>query len=127
MGARKRMPQPQKGNNKSQQRGGNQPNREPNREEGSGGRPQENCLQGGTGNGSDNGGNGGSMFSSDEIAARAYQIFEREGRMDGRDMDHWLQAEQELRREREQRGGANANAMNAENSPRSARQHQQQR
>ena len=40
------------------------------------------------------------MFSSDEIAERAYQIFEREGRMNGRDMDHWLQAERELRMER---------------------------
>ena len=65
-----------------------------------------------------NGGNSGTVFSSDEIAARAYQIFEREGRMDGRDMDHWLQAEQELRREREQRSGA----MTPENAPRSARQ-----
>ena len=60
------------------------------------------------------------VFSSDEIAQRAYQIFEREGRTDGRDMDHWLQAEQELRREREQQTGG----MNAENAPRSARQHQ---
>lgn len=71
------------------------------------------------------GGNGQSedsnqAFSSDEIAQRAYQIFEREGRTDGRDMDHWLQAEQELRREREQRTGG----MNPENAPRSARQHQ---
>src|SRR5687768_13871544 len=113
------MPQPQKGNNKSQPRG-NQPNREES------GQQQTNRIsQGSSGNGNESSGNGATMFSSEEIAERAYQIFEREGRTDGRDMDHWLQAEQELRREREQRGGANANAMNAENSPRSARQHQQ--
>jgi hypothetical protein len=69
-----------------------------------------------------NGGNGGDdqVFSSDEVAERAYQIFEREGRMNGRDMDHWLQAERELRTEREKHGSR----MTAENAPRSARQHQ---
>jgi len=83
------------------------------------------------GNGSS--GNGGSaeaygnrslthQFNSDEIAQRAYQIFEREGRMDGRDMEHWLQAERELRSERERTTGANPE--NAQNAPRSARQHQ---
>ena len=69
------------------------------------------------------------VFSSDEIAERAYQIFEREGRMDGRDMDHWLQAERELRSERERRGesrGERRPEMTAQNAPRSARQHQQQ-
>lgn len=30
------------------------------------------------------------------IANRAYQIWEREGRPDGKDMDHWLQAEREV-------------------------------
>lgn len=34
---------------------------------------------------------------ADEVAARAYQIWDHEGRPDGRDVDHWLQAEQELR------------------------------
>ena len=83
------------------------------------------------GNGSS--GNGGSaerfgnsntttQFNNDEIAQRAYQIFEREGRMDGRDMEHWLQAERELRSERERSSGANPE--NAQNAPRSARQHQ---
>jgi hypothetical protein len=74
------------------------------------------------------------IFSSDEIAERAYQIFEREGRMDGRDMEHWLQAERELRMEREKRKGQGAGEsrgqgrgeMNAQNAPRSARQHQPQ-
>ena len=74
------------------------------------------------------------IFSSDEIAERAYQIFEREGRMDGRDMEHWLQAERELRMEREKRKGQSAGEsrgqgrgeMNVQNAPRSARQHQPQ-
>jgi hypothetical protein len=78
----------------------------------------------GNGGGPENSANGSmaSQFNSDEIAQRAYQIFEREGRMDGRDMDHWLQAERELRLERERTGGANPE--NAQNAPRSARQHQ---
>lgn len=34
---------------------------------------------------------------SDEIAIRAYLIWEKEGRPAGRDFDHWLQAEAQLR------------------------------
>ena len=62
----------------------------------------------------------GQIFQSDDIAARAYQIFEREGRMDGRAMDHWLQAERELKNERAQQS-----RMTPQNAPRSERQHQQ--
>ena len=32
----------------------------------------------------------------DDIAQRAYQIYEREGRLPGRDIENWLQAENEL-------------------------------
>lgn len=32
----------------------------------------------------------------DSIRRRAYAIWEREGRPDGRDRDHWLQAQWEL-------------------------------
>ena len=79
----------------------------------------------GNGNGhddaeTDRAGAGNALFSSDEIAERAYQIFEREGRMDGRDMEHWLQAEGELRAERENR---TAKALRPDEAPRSARQH----
>ncbi|MGN6385999.1 MAG: DUF2934 domain-containing protein [Verrucomicrobiota bacterium] len=35
-----------------------------------------------------------------EIAERAYLIYDREGRQDGRDLDHWFQAEAELSNER---------------------------
>ncbi|TMJ71995.1 MAG: DUF2934 domain-containing protein [Alphaproteobacteria bacterium] len=33
----------------------------------------------------------------DEIARRAYEIFEQRGRLHGHDLDDWLQAERELR------------------------------
>jgi hypothetical protein len=36
--------------------------------------------------------------SSDEIARLAYHIYETRGRRDGRDVDDWLAAEQELTR-----------------------------
>jgi hypothetical protein len=38
----------------------------------------------------------------DEIAAGAYQNYEREGRPEGRDLDHWLAAEAQLLAERAQ-------------------------
>jgi hypothetical protein len=87
-------------------------------------------------------------FTSDEIAQRAYQIYERDGRTDGRDMDHWLQAERELREERQRasakpanqaanqqdraassdqaqnRGGSARTPQRPEEAPRSARRHQ---
>ena len=34
--------------------------------------------------------------SRDEIARLAYQLYETRGRRDGRDVDDWLSAEQEL-------------------------------
>jgi hypothetical protein len=35
----------------------------------------------------------------DDVAKRAFEIWEREGRPEGRDMEHWLQAENELQNE----------------------------
>jgi len=32
-----------------------------------------------------------------QISQRAYEIWEREGKPEGKDSDHWLQAEEELR------------------------------
>jgi hypothetical protein len=37
-------------------------------------------------------------LNHDEIAHRAYELFLSNGAMHGRDIDHWLQAESELRR-----------------------------
>jgi hypothetical protein len=35
--------------------------------------------------------------TQEEIAVRAYEIYEAAGRPEGRDGDHWLEAEQELK------------------------------
>ncbi len=34
--------------------------------------------------------------SREAIAARAYELFERDGRSHGHDLDHWLEAERQL-------------------------------
>ena len=39
--------------------------------------------------------------SQEAVAARAYEIFLREGAVHGRDTEHWLKAEQELLAERD--------------------------
>lgn len=67
------------------------------------------------------------QLSMEEIAARAYEIYEREGRADGRDMEHWLRAESELRSERSNgRENSRENGRAAtENAPRSARLRQE--
>lgn len=76
------------------------------------------------------GGDGGVDAIEDaEIATRAYQIYEREGRNDGRDLEHWLRAEAELRSERQGAGsrgvqpGSHASQATA---PRSARLQQEE-
>ncbi|MBI3264084.1 MAG: DUF2934 domain-containing protein [Acidobacteria bacterium] len=45
--------------------------------------------------------------TSDEIGRRAYEIYETRGHQHGRDLDDWLQAEDELRKkpERNERSG----------------------
>ena len=98
-----------------------------------------NAAQTSNGNGNasgmgDGAQNSGVSLSSDEIAARAYEIYEREGRSDGRDMDHWLRAEAELRAERQQHQSSfeprpeiqqrQPNPQSRRELPRSARQHQ---
>ncbi len=39
---------------------------------------------------------GTSVLSVDKLQARAYEIYVERGRVPGFDLDHWLQAEQEL-------------------------------
>jgi len=39
------------------------------------------------------------MTTHEDISKRAREIWEREGRPQGRDMEHWLQAEAELRQQ----------------------------
>jgi hypothetical protein len=98
---------------------------------------RENPQRHGNGHGNGGGGEGQISFSSEEIAERAYQIYEREGRTDGRDMEHWLQAERELREERERSNSPQESrgvtetaertgnrAPRPDEAPRSARRHQ---
>jgi hypothetical protein len=53
--------------------------------------------------------NTGHEVSADDISRRAYEIWESEGRPEGCDFRHWLQAEQELagRSENSKRSDAN--------------------
>ena len=109
-----------KGNNKGQPQ--NEPAKQDQRASMQQNNPSSERANGG-GNGGGNGnasassdGRHGQMFSSDEIAERAYQIFERELRMEReRGGDRIGESRGERRPE-----------MNAQNAPRSARQHQQQ-
>jgi hypothetical protein len=39
-----------------------------------------------------------SDIGNDEIARRAYEIYEARGRTDGADLDDWFEAERQLRR-----------------------------
>jgi hypothetical protein len=39
------------------------------------------------------------MITHEDIAKRAREIWEKEGRPEGRDMEHWLQAETDLHRQ----------------------------
>jgi hypothetical protein len=44
--------------------------------------------------------------SAEDISRRAYEIWEREGRPEGCDLRHWLQAEQEVSRPASNGGGS---------------------
>jgi hypothetical protein len=50
----------------------------------------------------------------EEISRKAREIWEREGRPEGRDKEHWLQAEAELRQE--SGGGAEPQNVTSEDS-----------
>jgi hypothetical protein len=41
---------------------------------------------------------GGGRLTQEGIARRAFELYEKRGRQEGRDIDDWLLAEQELRR-----------------------------
>jgi hypothetical protein len=49
-------------------------------------------------------------IDDERIAARAYGIWEREGRPHGRDLDHWLSARTEIERESGSADDASATA-----------------
>jgi hypothetical protein len=47
----------------------------------------------------------------DQVRARAFAIWEAEGRPVGHDMEHWLAAEREIMNEKSGNGGAPADAI----------------
>jgi hypothetical protein len=51
----------------------------------------------------------------EQIAARAYEIFVERGRPQGRDLDHWLEAEAQLRASIHANGGTAAIRANQSN------------
>jgi hypothetical protein len=54
------------------------------------------------------------ITTHDDISKRAREIWEREGRPEGRDKDHWLQAETELRQEAvKNQNGSNTHSEDA--------------
>jgi len=63
--------------------------------------------------------------SHEEIALRAYTLFEKSGRAPGRDMENWLQAEAQLMAHRkakpETRQNSNGSARSASRQPLSTR------
>ena len=56
-------------------------------------------------------------LTPEEIAACAYEIYEREGRPEGRDFDHWLAAEAQLSAQRTQSARSNITAPTARSAP----------
>jgi hypothetical protein len=48
--------------------------------------------------------------SADAVSRRAYELWEQEGRPEGADLRHWLQAEHELRGRSSENGMQNENA-----------------
>lgn len=44
----------------------------------------------------------GQVLNADAISRRAYELWEQEGRPEGRDLHHWLRAEQQLMAEQNQ-------------------------
>jgi hypothetical protein len=54
--------------------------------------------------------------STDAVSRRAYEIWEREGRPEGCELRHWLQAEQELGVNRAENGRRPDSAARAESS-----------
>ena len=68
----------------------------PNKPTGTGDEPKATRPSAKRRNGAENGGVD-PMNSSDQIARRAYEIYESRGGHHGSDLDHWLEAERELK------------------------------
>ena len=46
------------------------------------------------------------MSNYDDIAKRAYELWEKAGKPEGQETEQWLQAENEIMKQRESKGGA---------------------
>jgi hypothetical protein len=46
------------------------------------------------------------MSNYDDIAKRAYELWEKAGKPEGQETEHWLQAENEVLQRRESKGAA---------------------
>lgn len=57
------------------------------------------------------------QVSNQDIAARAYQLWEEEGRPHGRDLDHWTKAASELGKNGNGNGSVNGAALTAAPKP----------
>lgn len=55
-------------------------------------------------------------LTADAISRRAYELWEKEGRPENRDLHHWLRAEQELLAEQGKAPGQSGNASSASSS-----------
>jgi hypothetical protein len=51
------------------------------------------------------------MSNYDKIAQRAYQLWEKEGRPKGKETEHWLRAEAEIKREEQRQGSRTGSSM----------------
>jgi hypothetical protein len=67
--------------------------------------------------------NGGlnSMSNYDKIAQRAYELWEKSGRPEGKETEHWFQAEAEIKRNQTPRslmnGSSSSQVQNREDRP----------
>jgi hypothetical protein len=58
----------------------------------------------------------------DKVSQRAYQLWDNSGRPQGKETEHWLQAEKEIQREElQRRGKSNLAPGKAADSPREQR------
>jgi Protein of unknown function (DUF2934) len=53
----------------------------------------------------------------EQVAERAYQIFVERGRPEGRDQEHWFEAEEQLIAATQQQGGSSLSAIASRSVP----------
>jgi hypothetical protein len=61
------------------------------------------------------------MSNYDKIAQRAYELWEKDGQQQGKETEHWLQAETEIKREEVRRGHMSGSSPDESEARRSRR------